>query len=207
MNKILLLTFFALTVISSSSFISISHVDTTKYFHHHLKPHALGISIVLYRVGKADKIGELSNLNMEMSKSKSINLYKITQDLGIIFMNTSDPYSDTHALPYKMLYGTFVEKQVGDRIINGFIPTAEVATICDWIKKNKIESFEGFSKLYDNLSKETKQELEDIGAEDKKALFNGYDQSLTQFYFAALKDKNSIVICGDKLQATYRCAQ
>lgn len=157
----------------------------------------MGISIVLYRVGKSDKIEDLSNLEKQIDKSKSVNLYKITQDLGIIFMNTADPYSDTAALPYKMLFGTYVEKQIGDRVINGFVSTTEVATVCDWIKKHKIDNFEGFLKMYGSLSKEAKLELEDIGADDAKNLFNGYVQPLTQFYFAALKDSNSIVICGE----------
>lgn len=132
-----------------------------------------------------------------MDKSKSVNLYKITQDLGIILMNTADPYHDMQALPYKMLFGAYTERQVGGRVINGFISTTEVAEICKWIKNNKINSFEGFSKLYDNLSKEAKQELENIGAEDKNSLFTGYVQPLTEFYFAAQKDTNSIVICGE----------
>ena len=51
--------------------------------------------------------------------------------------------------------------------------------------------------MYDNLSVEAKKELEDIGADDKEPLFEGYVQPVTQFYFAALQDKNSIVICGE----------
>jgi hypothetical protein len=157
----------------------------------------MGISIVLYRVDKSNSIEDLSNLEKQMDRSKSVNLYKITQDLGIIFMNTADPYTDTSAVPFKMLFGTYVEKQVGDRVINGFVSTSDVSMICDWIKKHKIDSFEGFSKMYNDLSKEAKQELENIGADDKNNLFNGYVQPLTQFYFSALKNKNSIVICGE----------
>jgi len=197
MRQLFYSTFFAFTIIGLTAFASLSHFDRTRQFHHPKKQQPLGISIVLYRVGKADKIDGLSNLEKQVDKSKSVNLYKITQDLGIIFMNTTDPYSDTGALPYKMLFGTFVEQQVGDRVINGFVSTSEVATVCDWIKTHKIDNFEGFSKMYDSLSKEAKQELEDIGADDKRGLFNGYVQPLTQFYFAALKDNNSIVICGE----------
>ena len=159
----------------------------------------MGISIVLYRADKADKIDDLSNLEKQMDKSKSVNLYKITEDLGIIFMNTANPYSDTAALPYKMLFGNYVEKQVDVRVINGFVSTTEVVSICDWIKKHNIDSYESFTAMFDNLSNEAKQALEDIGvgADDKNGLFDGYVQSLTQFYFSALKDKNSIVICGE----------
>ena len=157
----------------------------------------MGISVVLYRVDRADRFEDLSNLEKQMDRSKSVNLYKCTQDLGIIFMNTADPYSNTEALPYKILFGNFVEKEVGDRQINGFASTKEVTEICEWIKKNRIDSYAGFSKLYDNLSREAKQELEDIGADDKKSMYEGYVQPLTQFYFAALKNKNSILFCGE----------
>jgi hypothetical protein len=159
----------------------------------------LGISIVLYRVDKADKIDDLSNLEKQMDKSKSVNLYKDTEYLGIIFMNKANPYNDTAALAYKILFGNYVEKEIGYRVINGFVSTTEVVTICDWIKKYDIDSYKGFETMFDNLSKHAKQALEDIGvgADEKKCLFDAYVQSLTQFYFSALKDNNSIVICGE----------
>jgi len=159
----------------------------------------LGISIVLYRVDKAEKIDDLSNLEKQMDKSKSVNLYKITEDLGIIFMNTPNPYLDTEVLPYKILFGNYVEKEIDYRVINGFVSSIEVVAICDWIKKYNIDNYKGFETMFDNLSKEAQQALEDIGvgADDKKGLFDAYVQPLTQFYFAALKDNNSIVICGE----------
>ncbi|HEX8332562.1 MAG TPA: hypothetical protein VF622_08060 [Segetibacter sp.] len=197
MSNLLFLFLSTLTVISTSSFTSATHVDTLTYSNHSLKTHPLGVSIVLYRVGKAEKVDDLSNLEKQMDKLKSVNLYKITEDLGLIFLNTADPYGNEQTLPYKMLFGTYVSKTIGDRVVNGFISTTEVVKICDWIKKNKIESFEGFSKIYDKLSIDTKQALIDIGSEDKKALFDGYVKPLTEFYFEALKDKNSIVICGE----------
>jgi hypothetical protein len=184
-------------MIGSMAFTSTTYLDAINSFDHHSKTQPLGISIVLYRVGKADKIEELSNLDRQMDKSRSVDLYKITQDLGIIFMNTANPYRNTDALPYKMLFGNYVEKQVGDKTINGFVPVSEVAAICDWIKKHRIDTFQGFERMYDSLSEEAKLELEDIGADGKKPLFDGYVQPLTQFYFAALKEKNSIVICGE----------
>jgi len=170
-----------------------------KQFHHLQNNQALGISIVLYRTDKADKIDDLSNLEKQMDKSKSVNLYKITEDLGIIFMNTANPYNDTAALPYKILFGNCVEKEVDYRVINGFLSPTEVVAICDWIKKHNIDNYKGFETMFDNLSKEAKKALEDIGvgADEKKGLFDAYVQPLTQFYFATLKDNNSIVICGE----------
>ena len=94
-----------------------------------------------------------------MDKSKCVNLYKNTEDLGIIFMNTANPYSDTEALPYKILFGNYVEKEIGYRVINGFVSTSEVVILCDWIKKHNIDSCDGFETMFDNLSKEAKQAL------------------------------------------------
>lgn len=197
MKQYLFPLFFASVIIFLSAFSNQSKVNISTHYYLKTKSQPLGISIILYRVGKADRMEDLSNLEKEMDKSKSVNLDKITQDLGIIFMNTADPYSDTVALPYKMLFGNYVEKQVGYRVINGFLSTSEVAKICNWIHEHKINSFEGFSKMYDVLSPEAKQELEDIGADNKEGLFNGYVEPLTQFYFDALRDHNAIVICGE----------
>ena len=156
-----------------------------------------GISIVLYRVPGAGKIDELPDLERYLDKSTSVNLYKITQDLGIIFMNTNEPYNNTTTIPYRLLFGNYVEKKMGYRTAYGFVSITEVATICDWIKKHRIDSFDGFSKMYDHLSKEAKKELIDIGADDKKGLYQGYVKPLTQFYFAALANRNSIVFCAE----------
>ena len=192
--RLALLTF---TSIILTAFVIHSEFHDSNKIIIHKKNQTVGISIVLYRVNKADKIEDLFNLEKQMNKSKSINLYKSTEDLSIIFMNTAEPYSHTKDLPYQMLYGNYVEKQIDERVINGFVSTHQVISICEWIKKNKVESFEGFSRMYDNLSKEAKQALEDIGADDKKGLFEGYVKPLTEFYFAALNDNNSIVICGE----------
>lgn len=197
MRQIAFFAFLIVCLLSFAAFGNISKTEQLKPIHHSIKTQPLGVSIILYRVGKADKIEDLSGLEKQMEKSKSVDLYKVTQDLAIIFLNTADPYSDTSALPYKMLYGNYVEKQVGDRIINGFLSTSDVSKVSDWMKKYNIDRFEGFSKLYDHLSEESKQALEDIGAEDKKSLFDGYVEPMTKFYFDAVKEGNSIVICGE----------
>ena len=185
-SYLLILTVIGLNVPASSN---------AKFSSIRLKTRPVGISICLYRVGTANNIQELSNLEKHIDKANCVNLYKITEDLAIIFMDTNDPYSNMGALPYKMLFGNVVKKQAGDLMINGFIPTEEVARICAWIRKTRIDNFDGFSEMYDKLSKDSKQQLEDIGADDKKSLFTGYVEPLTEFYFAALREKNSIVIC------------
>jgi len=157
----------------------------------------MGISIVLYRVKSASRIEQLTDLSKIMDKRKSVNLYKITQDLGIIFFNKPNPYADTAAIAYKIFYGHFVEKQVPFGTVNGFLPSQEVAAICNWLKSNKLDSFQGFSKMYDKLSSASKKELFDIGADTKEGLYNGYVAPLFKFYFDALRDNNSIVFCGE----------
>ena len=157
----------------------------------------MGMSVVLYRVAPVEDLDQLTDLENQMDKLKSVNLYKIHEDLGIIFMNNPDPYEDLNAIPYKTLYGNYVSKEVGYRIINGFIPSSEVEKLCNWMREHNIDSFEGFSKQYDSLSEESQQALEDIGADDKEGLYTGYVKPLVDFYFAALEDHNSVVLCGE----------
>ena len=157
----------------------------------------MGISIVLYRVNTVEHVADLVDIPKQMDGTKSVDLYKITHDLGIIFLNTTDPYEDETAIPFKMLLGNYVDIETDRGVINGFIPTSEVAIICNWIKDHQINTFEGFSKMYDGTSDEVKEELDDIGADDKAGLFEGYVKPLTDFYFDALTDKNAVVICGE----------
>jgi hypothetical protein len=157
----------------------------------------MGVSIVLYQMAPAASIQTLSAAAVQIDPSKSINLYKMTEDLGIIFMDTEDPYNDTEALPYQMLFGEFVTEQIGDRVINGFVSSTLVRSIYHWIMEKQITTLAGFSNMYDSLSPEARQALESIGAEGKEELFEGYVKPLTQFYLAAANEGNSIVVCGE----------
>ena len=157
----------------------------------------MGISIVLYRVATANEFEELKNLTSQIDPSKSVNLYQVTQDLGIIFMNTANPYRNTMTVQYRMLYGKYLDEKAGNRIINGFVSSKEIISICEWIRNTKVDTYDGFSQMYDNLSKDALQELIEIGADDKESLFSAYIQPLTLFYLSALEEKNSIIICGE----------
>jgi hypothetical protein len=95
-----------------------------------------------------------------------------------------------------MLYGNRAKKSVSVGDVGGFLATTEIPEIAQWIKKNKIETFEGFSKVYDNLSKEVKKELEEMGTEDKADLFTGYVRPMVVLYFTALENNNSVVFIG-----------
>ena len=163
-------------------------------------PKYMGISINLYRVAKAEKIDDIKDLQneTEKAKDKKVDLYKITTDLAIIFSNKAFPFDDLTitTTSHKMLFGNMVSKTVGYREIGGFIPSSEVAIICKYIREHNLQTFEGFAKLYDNVSKEAKTELIEMGNLDKKELFS-YLKPLTDFYFAAEKDNNSIVIVGE----------
>jgi hypothetical protein len=72
MKQIIHFALFVFTIIGSAAFIIPRQVDPVKQFDQPTNIQALGISIVLYRVGKADKIGDLSNPEKQMEKSKSM---------------------------------------------------------------------------------------------------------------------------------------
>ncbi|GEO09537.1 hypothetical protein SAE01_20330 [Segetibacter aerophilus] len=162
------------------------------------KKNAFGISINLYRLAKAEKLEDIKDLEGQLAKTADtkVNLYKITGDIAMIFLNTTDPFSNPTTIPYKMLYGKRAKKSVSVGDVGGFLATTEIPEITQWIKKNKIETFEGFSKVYDNLSKEVKKELEEMGTEDKADLFTGYVRPMVVLYFTALENNNSVVFIG-----------
>lgn len=155
----------------------------------------MGVSINLYRIGKAEKIEDVKDLEGEIVKRSDtkVDLYKITPDLAVIFLNSINPYEDRNSIPYKMLFGRSVHHSVSVGEIGGFLPSSEILEITKWIKKNKIQTFDGFSKMYDNLSIDVKKELEEMGTDDKVSLFNGYIRPLVVLYFTALENQNSVV--------------
>jgi hypothetical protein len=158
----------------------------------------MGISINLYRISKAEKLEDVKDLESQISKrtDTKVDLYKNTSDLAVIFLNSTDPYSNQNTVPYKMLFGKETHQSVSVGEIGGFLPSSEIPEITKWIKTNKIETFDGFSKMYDNLSKEVKKELEEMGSDDKVSLFNGYVRPLVVLYFTALENQNSVVFIG-----------
>jgi len=158
----------------------------------------MGISINLYRISKAEKLEDVKDLESQISKrtDTKVDLYKITSDLAVIFLNSTNPYSNQNTVPYKMLFGKETHQSVSVGEIGGFLPSSEIPEITKWIKTNKIETFDGFSKMYDNLSKEVKKELEEMGSDDKVSLFNGYVRPLVVLYFTALENQNSVVFIG-----------
>ena len=158
----------------------------------------VGISINLYRLSKAERLDDIKDLENQIAKTTDtkVNLYKITSDLAVIFLNSTDPYSNQNTIPYKMLFGKQAHQSVSVGEIGGFLPSTEIPEIAKWIKINKIETFDGFSKMYDNLSVEVKKELEEMGSEDKVSLFNAYVRPLVVLYFTALENQNSVVFIG-----------
>lgn len=158
----------------------------------------MGISINLYRLKKAEKLDQIKDLENQIAKTTDtkVDLYKISSDLAIIFLNSTDPYSNQNTIPYKMLFGNKAHQNVSFGEIGGFIPSSEIPEITKWIKTNKIETFDGFSKMYDNLSKEVKKELEEMSSDNKVSLFNGYVRPLVVLYFTALENQNSVVFIG-----------
>lgn len=165
--------------------------------HNHTQKN-MGISINLYRLSKAEKLDDIKDLESQIAKTTDtkVDLYKITSDLAVIFLNSIDPYSNTNTIPYKMLFGKQARKSVSVGEVGGFLPSADIPEITKWIKANKMETFDGFSKMYDNLSPEVKTELEEMGSDDKASLFNAYVRPLVVLYFTALENQNSVVFIG-----------
>lgn len=164
------------------------------------KQTAFGVSINLYRVGKAEKFEELKDMEKQIAKTQDtkVDLYKMTSDLAMIFLNSTDPFKNEDTIPYKMLFGRPIDKSVGLSVgeVGGFLPSAEIARITKWIKDNKVETFAGFSKMYDGLSLDVKKQLEDYGSEDKVFMFNAYVRPLVVLYFTALENQNSVIFVG-----------
>jgi hypothetical protein len=158
----------------------------------------MGISIKLYAVSKAEDIHSLRNIERELTACKNkIDLYKMTDDLAVIFTNKTDPFEGPMSIQYKILFGYYEPVTAGRWQIGGFIPSSEVSGITSWIKQNKIDSPEGFGNMCARLSGEVKQELQDMASPAPEDLFSGYVKPLTEFYFNAEKNGNSIVICGE----------
>ncbi len=159
---------------------------------------AMSISINLYRLEKAEKLDDIKDLESQIAKTSAtkVNLYKVSGDIAIILLNNTDPFSSPNTIPYKMVYGNRAQKSVGIGEVGGFIPSSEIPEIIKWIKENKIETFDGFSKMYDNLSKEVKSILEEMGTDNKASLYNGYVKPLITLFFAALENQNSVVFVG-----------
>ena len=159
----------------------------------------MGVSINLYRVSKAEKLDDLKELNKELENSIStkVDLYKMSEDLAIIFLNEIEPFNDIETIPYKMLFGNSVPIQFDLPQIGGFIPSSDISAITDWIEKHNLKTFEGFSEMHTNLSDEVKTHLQDIDSPDAQELYSGYVKPLINFYSQAIKLNNSVVICGE----------
>ena len=191
------LLFFLLTItLSFNPYIKSEANNKTQ---NEAKRHTMSISVNLYRVSTAEKPEDLTNLaaDLEEAKSSKVDLYKMGGDLRMVFTNDIDEARTFTTIPVKMLYGNRFEKTINDKEIGGFLPTSEVKQVVDWIKQNKIETIEGFSKKYEGLSNEVKKELQEWGSPSKEELFKFFVKPLVEFYFAALKGKNSIIITGE----------
>ena len=159
----------------------------------------MSISINLYRTPPAASPEEITNLKqvLESTATEKLNLYKMTEDLAVIFHNNPDPFDDTDTFPYIMLFGAISLQMEDLPQVGGFTPTVIVQMIDAWITKNGLTSREGFEKMYDGLSAETKNHLLDIGSPTKEELFEGYVAPLVNFYAKACRENNSVFFCGE----------
>ena len=156
-------------------------------------------SINLYAISKAELSDEIKDLakEFENSSSSKLNLYKLTEEMAVVFLNNIDPCNDTTTIPYKMLFGNSTLLYYEYPEIGGFMPTSQIASIIEWIEQHKIENFDEFSKMYDSISIECKNYLDDIGAIGKEDLYFFYIKPMVDFYYKAYKNNNSILFCAE----------
>ena len=158
----------------------------------------MGISIVLYRVGQAEKFGDLVKLEqqLESADANSIDLYKMYHDLAIIFTNNVNPYGNIEAPGYKVLFGNPLRLNVGANEVGGFIPTSEVKKLDDWIKSKSLNTQQVFIKMVRELSQEVLYELMETGDNDLMTLYS-YVDILTGFYESAKEENNAVIVCAE----------
>jgi hypothetical protein len=153
----------------------------------------------LYRTDKAERFEDLIDLENQLAKREDtkVDLYKIAGDLAVVFLNNTDPYDDTDSIVYRMLFGRQVRTGVDFAEIGGFLPSSMIPEITTWIKEKGIHTYDGFSKIYNNLSDEVKQWLQDMATDDKNGLFSGYVRPLVVLYFTALEEGHSVIFEGE----------
>lgn len=158
----------------------------------------MGISIVLYRVGQAEKFEDLVKLEqqLESEDANSIDLYKMYHDLALIFTNNVNPYGNIDSPGYKVLFGNPIRMNVGANEVGGFISTSEVKELDNWIKSNSLNTQQGFIQMLRGLSPEVLYELVEIGDNDFMTLYS-YVEILAGLYDAAKKENNALIICAE----------
>ena len=84
------------------SYIANTNIDNGHYSNNkNLTKKTMGVSINLYRICKAEKLEEIKDLENQIAKTTDtkVDLYKITSDLAVIFLNSTDPYSNQKTIP------------------------------------------------------------------------------------------------------------
>lgn len=158
----------------------------------------MSVSILLYRVGTAAKIDELVDLEqqLESGDARNADLYKMYHELAFVFSNSVTPFSDQKAIEYRVIFGTPHRLNVGNNEVCGFISSSEVVELNAWIKSNQLNTPRGFFKMYDNLSADVLEVMEEFSTAEREDLYV-YVKELTDLYEAAEQENNSIVVCAE----------
>ena len=162
----------------------------------------------LYRIKGAEHIDHIDDLETELEKASEyyVELHDIISALGNIVLNKNYPLDKEtqKSIPHKFVCGNSEMQPVGEHYIYGYVNSNEVKEIADWIIETKINTFEGFSLMYDNISENVKVNLYnrnyysvDLSAE---VIFYLYVKPMTEFYFDAVENNNSVVLLTDKIK-------
>lgn len=157
----------------------------------------MGTEINLYPVRRAQKIGEIEDIKIEVDKVRDSGayLYKCYHELLAILQNESDPYENEDTLAYKAIMGNLVEAEHVSHYV-GFVPADEVQAINDWLHKLNINSLEDFENLYNNCSEETKEELINTDSADWENTYH-YAKILLKIYAYAAQNDNAIIVLAE----------
>jgi len=162
----------------------------------------------LYRIVGADHIDHITELEKEIEKASDtfVELHIIINPLYKILLNKNYPFDKEteKSIPHKFIGGNKESQSVGKHDIYGYLANNEIKEITDWIVETRINTLDGFILMYDSLSDDVREGLynEDLYPVPLSAevIFFLYVKPMTAFYFDALENKNSVVLCGNSIE-------
>jgi len=135
-------------------------------------------------------------------EAKSVDLYKLYNDLAIFLGNTVNPNPNNYDLRMLAVYGNpkhgkdvsieFNDKGISDFV--GFLNFKDVADVAKLLNDNSLDKEEGVKKYFESLDTDVKEELEMLLDDRIVWELHGYFEPMTKFFNECLKDKNEVVI-------------
>ena len=163
----------------------------------------MDIAFRLYRIKGAEHIDHIEELEkeLEIASEYYVDLHDFYQIDKIVTNKVDFDKEVEKSIPFKFIYGNLEVQQVGKHYINGYLPSTEIKSIVDWIKELRINTLEGFYLMYDNLPDDVKDLLRNQSAIlSPEVIYYLYIKPMTEFYFDALKNNNSVILSGNRIE-------